>query len=195
MTYCSPECQRGDWFDRHRNECLSARGENFGEFYSPPASVQPGNMLTTYPAPELSEAGSLYSHRSRAFHTRYLEWLFEQRAVDIDAACAEGKHVAMETKIPVFNCTGLGDKLEPFNPSDLLDQLSQTSNDTPENIHSFRKSRYEQLVRTTRSLPTEDEHLVEGVFQRDSESTIHLLVLLKRTESGYKARYSTFYIL
>jgi hypothetical protein len=195
MTYCSPHCQRGDWFERHRNECPSARGEHFGEFYSPPATAQPGSILTTYLTQELSEAGSLYSHRSRAFHTRYLEWLFEQHAVDIYAACAEGKNAAQGAKIPVFDFTGLGDKFEPFNPEDLLDQLSQTSNDAPDNIPSFRKNRYKQLVRTTISLSTEGEHLVEGVFQHDSKSTIHLLVLLKRIEGRYKARYSTFYIL
>ena len=156
-------------------------------------------MLTIYLASALSGLGSLYKHRSQAFHIRYLEWLCEQRAVEIDAACTEDENETTGGKIPVFSCTGLGDKLEFLNPNELLNQLPQALNNTCDNILSFRKSRYDQLVRGGRrangSPPTEDERLVGGVFKHDPKSTIHLLVLVKRNEGGYEARYSAFYIL
>ncbi|TEB19320.1 hypothetical protein FA13DRAFT_1718968 [Coprinellus micaceus] len=103
-----------DWLKSHRDKCLFVCQEYFD--------------LLMLGLAERKDTRTPYSHQSRAFHVRYMEWLYEQHTAAVDAATrAVDDDNSTKGMITVFDCTGLEDSVNVLSIEDILQPLSQSS--------------------------------------------------------------------
>ncbi|TEB05150.1 hypothetical protein FA13DRAFT_1265039 [Coprinellus micaceus] len=99
VMYCSQSCQSLDWDAFHRAECLDARAHYLKQ----------------------KEAGTSYSHRSRAFHAKYIEKRYRDRIRVVTDAVNGGRGI--NTFYPLLDCSSLE---EPLKLLDICDSRKET---------------------------------------------------------------------
>ncbi|KAJ3520513.1 hypothetical protein NMY22_g12721 [Coprinellus aureogranulatus] len=169
-VYCSTECQKVDWETYHRAECLCARAFRM----------------------ELKEGEGWYSHRSRAFHAKYMERRYQEYGKKIagNSGGKAGWNLPCDHLL-VFEC---GAEEERTRIIDLKSvPISAYMNggrmDFPQ---TYLESRlFSLLERCANGSMPSDMRLVEGIFPHTPHSDIFLLVLLQKTgEELYEALHS-----
>ena len=128
-------------------------------------------------------AGTCYSHRSRAFHIRYLAWQY-MRFLEV----TEGYRPEKTRDMPplAFAFTGMEDSIKIFDEP--VPEAGYRRSIPP---RSFRDTRFEELLQKhdAGSLPPGME-LVEGAFPHDGNSQVYIRVLLKEVGEVRKAVYA-----
>ncbi|KAF6760906.1 hypothetical protein DFP72DRAFT_881753 [Ephemerocybe angulata] len=165
--YCSKRCQRQDWDTRHRHECAFARDHRARR----------------------RSSDTWYSHTTRAFHLKLLEWSYNNMVDTIEREIAQDfpfpKYLSHHA-LPVFDCTCLMVSIS-------LESVQNVYRWSPEKMvcgQQYLDPRYRALMGEYSS---GGARVIEAHFPMgDRELVILTVKMEKKTGHGgdYKAGYS-----
>lgn len=189
VVYCSDACQRVGWKERHRSECLHARADHIGKNA---LSASHKTLTLTGLSTAQREAGTWYSHRSRAFHVRCIERYYEEHLLEFDAlesAClSQSSTYRVNHWVPRFGPDGDLVNVCPIKDVPTLEWLSRSDTAYPQ---TYLEERLKSLGDAYGSgLLPGDMRLTDSFSVHGTASEISPLVLLKKTANGVKAVYS-----
>ncbi|KAJ3538004.1 hypothetical protein NMY22_g5358 [Coprinellus aureogranulatus] len=176
VVYCSEECQKQDWQERHRDECKRARLDHRRR----------------------RSNGVWYSHMSRAFHSHFVATMYNIHYPQMQRECAEYyPTIPFHQIIPVLQSTSIrfGINLEPVVPiprsnphyekKDIKTAWWERGDKTQFKQH-WLKPRVSQVIEGYRDgkIGKTDVRVAEGAFPLGNDFVVFLTVKLEKAASG-----------
>ncbi|TEB24314.1 hypothetical protein FA13DRAFT_1797355 [Coprinellus micaceus] len=169
VVYCSAVCQWVDWIRRHKSECRSARKSHFDQCHR----------------------GMRYSHKTRAFHVKFMEAGFNANLDEVEQARGgDPPHtgivtICYTTVKPTINYESLEDGqgyLEKWTTFMARVQL-------PQNRYLVDRVRDLGEIYESGKMGA-DHRVVNGVFPHGTRMDVYLTVLLRKVEGRFRAVYN-----
>ncbi|KAJ3531240.1 hypothetical protein NMY22_g8239 [Coprinellus aureogranulatus] len=177
FVYCSPGCQKQDWKERHRAECIYAR-EDHGT---------------------RRRSGNWYSHATRSYYAKVVAYWYRNALSTLhDGAKQQYPTMAFREMLPIleFSPGGVNAVFTPLTPVNGPTTTGRTAPFLEEVGHNLQQKwlepRLSQMVQRYLAEASDDGRmrLVESTFQWRERTTMSVLIMLEKSRHGeYTSRY------